>query len=255
MITMCQLYNDFKGQANTWQQGHFRPLSFEYAVHESVLEIFNELRKQWEANQIVTDALRPYFQRVQVPIKELVQGGVVKYPDNYVSFSGLRYLNKRKNGGGAGILCSDLSILDKDKTCRKIREEDKVDMALTADQLYEHDITKVDSQRWGSVMEHGFIYPSVQNPYCTQDNEGFRVLPKGIGVVVLYYLASPVRAKFIYSKGANHSFLCTDASGQILFGDEVLPELMGRVKTKYASFVSNERKYAEGVKEVQNAGY
>lgn len=257
MIPICQAYNDFKGQANTWQQGHFRPQSFEYALYEASLEIFNILRKEWETSQVVTDAIRPFFKRAQVSIGDFAYGGIVPYPDDYASFSGLRFLTKKKNGG-KGIMCSDIDILEKiGKTtiCRPLTEEEKVDLQYTSSQLYEQDFTKVDSQRWGAIHDHEFLFPSLENPYTTQDQGGFGVLPKEIGKVVLTYLALPPRPVFKYTRDAKHNFICVAAgSVGLQFGQEMLPEIMSRVKTKYASYTGNQQKYAEGSKETNEHG-
>lgn len=254
MIPFCQLYNDFKGTNNTWQQGHFRPLSFEAAVYYSELEIFNALRKEWEQSQIITDALRPYFKRVQVPIKILSVGGIIKYPSDYVSYSGVKYLTKKKLGG-KGVLCADIEVLESDKKCRPLREEEKQKAMLTTDKLFEHEITKVDSQRWSSVMDHEFLFPSIDRPYATQDGDGFKIVPEGLGVAILYYLAKPPRAKFDYTKDDQMNFICKPSSGSILLGEEALPELMGRIKSKYASYIGNQQKYVEAEREIKSVRY
>lgn len=248
MISVCTIYVDFKGANNTWQQGHFRPLSFIGALHNASLEMFNERRRDWEQSQVITDTLRPFFKRVQVP----VPAGMVKYPVDYVGFSALRYLSKKKTGG-VGTMCSNIEVLDKKGgVCRPLREEEKAEAMKEAEDLYEHDITKVDSQRWGAVGDHEFLSPSVNNPYCSQEEKGFRILPMGIGVVLLYYLAMPPRPTFIYTTDAKHNIICDPAlCTNLLWGEEMLPELMARLKTKYGSFVSNQVKYQEGVNETK----
>lgn len=254
MISMCQLYTNFKGKANTWQQGHFRPQSFEYAVFEASLEIFNENRKIWEQSQVVTDALAPYFKRAQISIETVAKGGRVNYPKDYVSFSGIRYLSKKANGG-KGVMCDDIDVMNEDgKVCRPLREEEKATKEILSEDLFERDIKKIDSQRWGSIIDHEFLFPSIERPYSTQEEKGFRVLPKGLGVVILSYLSLPERPKFVYTVDAKHKIICDpDKCTDLLWGEEMLPELMSRIKTKYASFVGNEKKYAEAEKETSNA--
>ena len=251
MISVCQIYNDFKGASNTWQYGHFRPKSFEYALHEASIEIFNELRKEWQKSQIVSDNLRPFFKSAQKQISNLPKGGMIDYPDDYSMFSSLRFFTKAT--GGSGVLI-DCDIIDDDRSCRPLREEDKVAM-LAAEELVEHEISKIDNMRWGAFCAHQFIPPSLDNPGCTQYNDGFKVLPKKIGIVVLDYLAIPERPKFIYTKGPRNAFICDPLKcTNMLWGDEILPELMSRIKTKYASFVGNGAKYQEGQRETQIVG-
>ena len=250
MISICQIYNDFKGANNTWKMGHFRPMSFEYALHEAQLEIFNELRKEWEKSQIVDDNLRPFFKSSQIAIKNFAKGGIISYPPGYSTFSSLRFFSKTEKGAGVQIVECDTT---EDKLCRELREEEKVELA-NADELIERAITKINNQRWGSVCDHQFIGPSIEDPYCTQYNDGFKVLPKKIGFVVLDFLAIPERPKFLYTRDAKHNIICSDDCKNLLWGEEILPELMSRLKTKYASFTSNPQKYAEGVKETEIVG-
>lgn len=253
MISICQLYIDFKGANNTWANGHFRPKSFIYAVHESQIEIFNELRKAWENNNIVDDNLRNFFKTVQVPLKKLKKNGLIEYPKDYSTFSSLGLYSKKDNG--AGVLCADLEILDvEEKSCRPLREEDKEEeTAMNSDQLIERDIRKVPNGKWRAAVSHEFIVPSIEDPICTQYNTGFKVLPKELGYVVLDYLALPERPILnIVRKG--NDFICGEGCTNLLWGEEILPELMSRIKTKYASYTSNQQKYIEGVKETQIVG-
>lgn len=248
MISVCRIYNDFKGASNTWQNGHFRPKSFEYALHEAQIEIFNELRKEWEKSQIVSDNLRPFFKSAQKEIKNLPKGGMVDYPHDYSMFSSLRFFSETATGAG---VMTDCEIIDSDKSCRPLREEEKAELAAK-DELFERSITKIDNMRWGSFCEHAFLPPGLDNPGCTQYNEGFKVLPKKIGIVVLDYLAIPERPVFVYTKGPRNTLICDPLKcTNLLWGDEILPELMSRLKTRYASFVGNGQKYQEGQRETQ----
>lgn len=255
MISVCQIYTDFKGANNTWSKGHFRPQSFIYGVHEASLEIFNEKRKEWQKSNIISDDLRPFIKSVQVPIKNLPRGGLISYPADYSLFASARFYSKSKKGGG--VMCKDLDVLDiTTKKCTKVREEDLAEIeADDSDNLIEHDIDKIDNSRWGAFCDHEFLGPSIDNPGCTQYDEGFKVLPKNLGVIVLDYLAVPERPTFIYTTDTKHNIICDlDKCVNLLWGQEMLPELMSRIKTKYASFIGDTQKYAEGAKETANAG-
>ena len=253
MISICQLYIDFKGANNTWANGHFRPQSFIYAVHEAQMEIFNELRKAWENNNIVDDNLRNFFISAQVPIKDIKKGVLIEYPKNYSTFSSLGLFSKTDKS--AGLLCSDLDILDVEKKeCRALREEEKeTGNEVLSNQLIERDIRKVPNQKWRAAVSHEFIKPSIENPICTQYNTGFKVLPKELGNVVLDYLSLPVRPVLNYTK-KNQAFICDKECVDLAWGEEILPELMSRIKTKYASYTSNQQKYIEAVKETAIVG-
>jgi len=252
MILICQIYNDFKGVVNTWQKGHFRPQSFEFALYEASIEIFNEARKEWEKSQIISDVLRPYFHTVQVAVKDFPKGSMIPYPKDYCSFSSLRFFSKKEKG--KPVLCAGINIMDKDtekeKSCRPLREEEKAS-AIEMDRLIENDIDKIDNQRWGAFCSDEFIVPDISNPGCTQYNDGFKVLPK-LGYVVLDYLANPERPVFAYRRDEKDNIICIpEKCTNLLWGPEVLPELMSRLKKKYASYTGNQQKYLEGQKETE----
>jgi hypothetical protein len=246
-ISICQIYNDFKGANNTWRQGHFRPLSFEFALHDAQLEIFNKMAEDLGNSQTIDDRLRPFTKSVQVSIKNIPRGGLITYPKDYSRFSNLRFFSKTKKGKGVSICEIDDNKVN--EICRPMREEEKVE-ALT-ENLIERQITKVDNQLWGSVCDHEFIGPSMEDPYCTQYNDGFRVLPKEIGFAVFDYIAIPERPIFKYTTDGNHNIICNASSQDLLWGEEIIPDLMSRLKKKYASFSSNSQKYAEGEKEIE----
>jgi len=249
MINICELYNDFKGQNNTWSKGHFRAKSFVFSVHQSSLEIFNELRKEWQKTNVISDALRPYFKNVQVSLKEFSLGGMIEYPKDYANFSSLNFFTK--NGDLAGVICKDIPMLDKEKKCgRDLREEEK-EKAQNLDTLIENPISKIVNNQWGSYCQHKFAGPSLDNPGCTEYKGGFKVLPVEIGIVVLNYLSIPQRPVLKAKFDDDHNLLCSDLveNGSLLWGEEILPDLMSRIKSKYAAYISNPQKWAEGQKE------
>lgn len=252
MISTCQLYNDNKSAVNSWQHGHFRPQSFEFALYMAQVELFNLLRKAWENSQIITDELRPFFKDAQLKIDEMPQGGIVAYPADYVSFSNLKFYSKTEEG--EGVKCKGFDVVDSDNKCRPLTEEEKVELLDTKD-LFERDIRKVPNNKWASFLKHRVIKPSVKNPGTTQLEGGFKVVPREIGYVVLNYLAIPERPVFAYTRDALDNIVCIpEKCTNLLWGPEALPDLMARVKTKYSSFVGDQQKYAEGVKETIDAG-
>lgn len=246
-ISLCQIYNDNKGALNTWVKGHYRPQNFAFDLYMATMEIFNECRRDWENNQIVTDKNRVFFRNRQYTIKDLPQGGIMLYPSDYVSFSSLRFFSPTKDG--AGVKCKGFEMAE---DCKELTEEEKVD-AMNENELVERTITKVDNQRWGAVLEDLIVGPSLENPYSTQLEGGFKVVPREIGYAILNYLAAPKRPVFKYSRDANDNLICSPGSTVFEYGPEVLPDIMSRIKTKYSSFVGDQQKYSEGVKETANA--
>jgi hypothetical protein len=252
MISICQAYNDFKGANNTFQQGHFRPNSFEYALYEASLEMFNERKKAIGNNQDITDELRPFLKSVQVAIEHFPKGGIVKYPKDYSRFEALRYYVADAKST-VGVSCSDLKLLEPNGKCRPLREEEKLEAELST-KLIEKKIDKLDAGQWASFCEHEFLGPNNGHVGCTQLAEGFIVKPEEIGYVVFDFLAIPERPKFAYTRDAKHNIICVPAKCKdLLWNAELLPELMSRVKSKYGSFIGNERKYNEGKQDLKDA--
>lgn len=247
--TNCQLYNDFKKRENTWQAGHVSPQQFCGWLHECQLEIQNELIKSLGNNQVIDDNLRFFVKTVQIPISDIGKNGVVKYPKNYRRFVDLRFFSKEENG--EGCICSDIDILDENGDCRELTEEEKAEQKYSSSiELYERGIDKVTNNRWGSVCEHEIIKPSFENVYSTQYENGFKVVPKNIGVVVLDYIAIPERPNISYELNEEQEFICTDEnSDKLLWGEEMIPELMARLKKRFAAFTKDGESYQMGEQE------
>lgn len=252
MIKTCKVYTDFKGQNNTWLQGHFRPLSFEIGLHLASMEMFNIRRRALGNNQDITDELRPFLTNVQIAIDDFPAGGIIKYPKDYSRFEALTYFHS-KDDPTKGLPCAGIPKLNEKGKCRPLREEEKVE-AKKKSELTERRIEKIDAGRWNSFQEHVFLGPSEDNVGCLQDTKGFIVKPEGIGYVTLYYLAIPKRPKFAYTKDERHNIICLpDKCEDLLWNEELLPELMARLKTHYGSFMSSERKYNEGKKDTADS--
>lgn len=253
MITTCKVYTDFRGIVNTWQQSHFRPASFETALHLASMEMFNIRRRALGNNQDITDELRPFLTSVQIAISDFARGGIIRYPLNYSRFEELTYFSAGEDQSAVGVPCKGVPKMAKNGRCRPLREEEKAE-AQEKEKLVERGIDKIASGKWASCLEHAFLGPSETNAVCSQTGEGFIVKPEGIGYVVLYYLAIPERPKFAYKKDEKHNIICIpEQCKNLLWNDELYPELMARLKTYYGSFNSNERKYNEGKKDTADA--
>jgi hypothetical protein len=247
-MTVCQLYTDFLGRENTSQGGHARPKNFISWLHEVQIEMQNELIKALGNNQTVSDNLRFFTKSVQIPISQFKTGDIIPYPKDYRRFSSLRFFSKKENG--TGCLCGDMPVMDDEGSCAEFTEEQKAEM-LNSEQLCENEIEMVPNQNWGSVCKHELIGPSMELPYATQYDKGFKVLPKGIGIVVLDYIAIPERPKMFFSEDGRHNITCLPTSSTLLWGDEMIPELLARLKKRYSAFTRNSEGYKEGEQERQ----
>jgi hypothetical protein len=249
MISVCQLYNDHKGRENVWQGGSVRPESFVSWLHEVQIEIQNELIKSLGNNQDVTDNLRPFLKSVQTAV--IQAGGKISYPKNYRRFSSLRFFSVKSNGPGS--MCSNLPVLCNGEVLQidkcDLKEEDKAEM-LSSEEMIERSIQMVPNKFWGSVSDDEIVAPSIMIPYATQNDNGFKVLPKGIGYVVLDYISIPERPTFIYTRDAKQNIICdSNKCKNLEWGEEMIPEILARMKKRYSAFVGNSEAYKEGEQE------
>ena len=241
---MCQLYNDMKSRENTWQGGFARPNSFVAWVHEIQIKIQNDLIKALGNSQVITDNLRTFIKSVQVPVSKIGKAGIIKYPDDYRYFSSVRCFSKKENG--EGVLCADIEIMGDNNECRELTEEEKVD-AASSDDLLERTIDMIPNQFWGSIWDDKVNPPSIENALATQTDKGFGVVPKGIGYVVLDYIAIPKRPTFIYIRDAQQNIICDPTKCENLnWGEEMIPEFLAGLKERYSAFTRNSEQYAQG---------
>ena len=83
------------------------------------------------------------------------------------------------------------------------------------DTVMESEVEMISNQRWSAVLKHLTKYPTYENPKITQINNGFKVAPREVGVVVLNYYKKPKEATFIYTNSTAN--LQTGAGGQIIY--------------------------------------
>lgn len=254
MITVCQLWNYFRGRENTSQLGHTKPSNFISWLHEEQIAMQNKLIEDLGNNQTVTDNLRPFAKSVQIAVSDFISGSIIPYPVGYRRFSSLRYFSKKING--VGCLCADIPLMDKEGNCKPVAdcgkpltEEDKVELANSED-LCENSIDMIPNQKWGSVCQHEIVGPSLELPYATQFDKGFKVLPKKLGYVVLDYIEIPILPVFKFTE-IRHKINCIAGSTSVAWGEEMLPEILSRLKVRYNAFIRNEAGYSEGEKETE----
>lgn len=214
------------------------------------MDMINALVKKLEENQVVEDALRPFIKRVQIPVKDYAGGGIIPYPSNYKGYSAMRFYSREK--GGCGCLCGDIEVMDKDGSCVPVEGFDDSPHPVT--ELCESEIKKVPSGKWAAVCSHKTRGPSIDRPYTTQFDEGFKVLPKEIGFVVLDYIAMPPRPVLNVTLDAMHNEIYNPVGAvDLLWSEDMLPEIMAGLKKRFGSFVRNPDLYGQGAAEKELA--
>lgn len=235
MITVCDIYDDFKNIYNTWRSGHVPSKKFVSWLYNAIIEIQNDLVKQFEIDQKVTDDIRGFITSVNVRIDG--SDSVIKYPKDYRYFASLRYFTR----DGKPTLCSDMKLLTESGKCRNLKPDEKKECAPSYE-LVEKSIKKVDNQRWADAIQSGFI----KGAKSTQYNSGFKVHPNDINIVILDYIAIPDRPVLNIKLDDRQNATCAAGSSTLHFGYEMMPKILALLKQQAGSFHRKTEKYQEG---------
>lgn len=258
MIDLFKLYDLFCATVNVAQNGHVRPVrNFIAWINEINLELFNELGSKWERNRAVTDLLRPFIITVNVSlVKESGAAyDIAQYPNDYGGYSSARRIVKVDNSKSCA--CRGLPVLDGETgKCSTWNDEDDIakQAAAESDSVREFPISKVDNQRWGSVMSHRLLAPRPDKPYMTQFDGGFKVAPRGTGIIILDYLRLPKAAVFAYTVVDDQVVYDPSGSEQLEWPDTALPTIIARLKKRYGTFTGQDNVYSQGEMERRETG-
>lgn len=244
MITLFELYNEFKAMVNTSQNGFWRPENdFEKNVNVASDLLFNKKTEIAERDQKIVDDLRPYLISKNIIVEKANSFyGIVPLPTEpkhpeYSKYASARMLL-------AGQSCVPCQEVDQGEC---INGEFKSDTELTEDYyntVCEVQIEKIDNQRWPSVLQHLTKRPTLLRPKLTQINNQFQVAPRDVSVVVLNYYRKPKYATFKYTLTEPN---LQDGSGDVIIYNEeqsqplewpstVKTELLDILKDMYVGF-------------------
>jgi hypothetical protein len=260
MINLFQLWAAFQSQANTWQGGFWAPQTdFTTNVNIVQKEIMQDYVSRWQENQIGTDKLKVFLKTRNIKLaaesSRPYDTGIL--PVDYQFFSSLRVLVN--NGSPCG--CKQIPVLDSDtnQECDCPNDDKYVDPDILALQqakgnegLCEASAKLVDNQRWGAVCESRTKKPTIYKPVASLYDGGFKVYPKGMGILVLDYFRKPKDAVFAYTLGPNDEIQFDPTNSVNLEWDEIMiPEFIDRLLKKYAIFTGQEQLYQIGEIEKQ----
>lgn len=245
MIDVFDLWERFKGVANTQQGGHARPeRNFIQWVNTISAELFEEKFADYGKSQQIADTLaQPFLVSVNVALDGSGREpyDLMKLPEDYGHFSSARILI---GDDGKGCACSELPTIDgATGKCKVIPghiddpdEQKAAEIQANASRV-EVAINKIDNSRWGAVFQHPRRKPTVTNPYLTQFEKGFKVAPKGVGMIVLDYLRKPKTATFAYTLDANENMIYNKAgSVPVDWTDLMVDEFLKRLLVRYGTY-------------------
>lgn len=243
MIDLFRLYEKFCGTYNTQQGGHVRPSrNFVDWANDISMEVFKEFVPLAEKNQQIKDYLSPFLKSKNVVITNVpgAMHDIIKFPKDYEHYASARVFYDANSNGCA---CAGLPAIDGNsgKDC-ELPYRDSENTKSDGSELCEVSITKVDNKRWGSICNHKTLFPTKENPKITQFDGGFKIAPKGVGIIVLDYYRKPVLASFnhtITNPGSIDEYYQYNdsASTKLEWSPVLVSEFVNRIGKKYGKFI------------------
>ena len=245
MITLFSLYEKFCGAYNTQQGGHIRPnRNFVDWVNDISLEMFEEFVAVAEKNQMIADYLKPFLVSVNVIItaKPGSNYDEIKMPKDYEHYSSARVFYDSNN---KGCIDSNKPCINGDtaEKCESpfVDVDDQAVFGKNDGGLCELPITKIDNQRWGSICSHKTQGPTLEKPKITQYDQGLKIAPKNLGIIVLDYYRKPIDGTFLYTitnPNAIDEYLQFNTSSQpVEWSGVLINEFINRMGKKYGKYI------------------
>lgn len=242
MIDIYDLYNQFCSMYNTTQAGFYRPTpDFDLAAHEANLDVFNILAANMGKSEKIDTWLMPFTKTMNVAVKESVNIRYIPKPPDFEYYASSRVIVS----GSGKTLCKDGCDLLEDEDCVKEYEElDKSMFATDEIEYEEHEAELVKSSRWAAATKHETKGPSMSRPYLKLRDDGYQVVPKGVGVIVLDYLRKPGRPVFSFTvddQGENvYLRYNKDESKGLEWSEVLMPVFLYRIGKRYGLTIKDE---------------
>lgn len=241
MFTSLSLYNSFSSLVNTAQGSWFRPQTdFIVQANDVSIEVWNTLTVKAEKSQQEKDYLRNFLKTKNIIVTSQNNFyGILKVPAGYERFSAARLIvhkhttlpDKAVDGGK----CDGL------KTTEEIKDEYYNDISQS-------EIDLIDDKNWAACLEHLKKMPTLKKPKMLQIEDGFRVAPRTVSVVVLDFYIKPQVATFEYSlspgneqTGAGDDIIYNTNSKPFDWPLSVVPEFLWRLAQRYGIFIDKEK--------------
>lgn len=246
MIDIFDLYNKFCADNNTFQGGFVRPeRDFVNLVNTTQFDIWNDWTASAEKTQEINDGLAPFLISLNILVKPSTGNyGIAAYPKDknkeYGRYSVARVLSHKEE-----CLCEDgKDIYDGGECKPETEEEKKARNEKYKDGITEVLCTKVESSKWASLLEHKTKCPTFENPAVTQFNEGLKVAPRKVSVIVLDYYKKPTPAKFAYTLAPGNpqtgagDYIVYDKNNsvQLEWSETMIPYFIKRLSDAYAKY-------------------
>lgn len=242
MIDLNNLYEQFNSMYNVSQAGFFRPdRDFVPAVHAESLNIFNILGSKLQKSQRVMDMMSPFLKPMNISILKTPSIDYFPTPSDYCWYSDSRILVEKERVCGL----KDCDLLQNGE-CLPSADIDPAFFNTTSE--FENiPVRIIMNSKWNDVTTHPNRGPKMGEDiestrvYCTQttikDKQAFEILPKGIGVVVLYYYRLPKIPVFAYTERPNGpdvylEYQKNNSTG-LEWGENMIPIFLYRLGKRY----------------------
>lgn len=243
--------NTFRKQllntTNKWRSGHLPPSRQNDFLQQASIELFNEKVLSASKSNKLDDDLAPFLKskNINVSTPAGLNYGLLLRPSDYNKFWSIRAFfsgNSEDNLVSCGCPSSEPVPCDAVENL-PVDEVPVVDMPI----LKEVNVTKVDGSQWSAVLMHRSKMPTLDNPYCTQYDAGFKVAPRNITVVTMDYYRLPTEAIFGYVLlSGNYYQYDPSTSVNIEWPATVLDELLDRTVRIFSNYLRDPemRKFA-----------
>lgn len=256
-MDLFELYNDACADLNTQQTGHLRPQrNFQSWINTISLDLFNYIYSLGGKNQKLKDLLDLAFLKpVNAPLTVVAGANYdfITAPADYAYFGSVRaFKNESKN---CGCICEKVDILNGEGICGAYDDPDFQEIR----ELYKGIATgetrarKIDNNKWGSALDHKLKKPSWNRVLLTEVEKGFKVVPKGMGIVLLDYYRYPAKAFFAYTTNPDGTVNYNLAgSTQLDWPLQAKPMFLAALKARFASWTDQDNKYQQAIAEIAN---
>lgn len=258
LMDLFDLYNAMLGTVNSQQGGCVKPYgNFITWLIEISTEMFNDKFSNAETSQKNDDILNNAFLKsLNIPVTRVTGRNydMISLPAGFGYLSSVRIFKAAE--ADCGCFNNEFPTLLGDK-CYTYEEPEIQALRERYKDQYVNEIRadKVDNARFADAAASIIMAPTLQKPIITQVNGGIKIVPSGVGIVVLDYFRLPVIPVFSYTTISGSDVINYDVgtSLQLDWPDLVKPEIIAALKKRYSSFTRNQNQYAEAVAEAQEA--
>lgn len=242
VINNYQTWLQLLQKVNVQQNGQIPPSVFNGWYNETSLDLFKKFAASYEINQQMADLLSPFIKEVNVTIvaQSGQAWGLAPYPSDYEYYVNAAII--RQLAENTCFSNKNLPIIDSTGKARPYTDPEFAQMAanFAGANAIERQIVLIDAQRWSSCLDHYTKGPTWDNPKMTQFKNGFKVGPKGITVIILKYLSTPIPSVFNGTISDQDIFIYNSATSvQLQWSVQVLPWFLAMLVIKYGLYIDD----------------